>query len=248
MSTNLKKILYTHLKLNFLPILISLVMFLFFFNLCMLFLNHTKFSLLLFIILFFILAYFLFYYTDELKFYSYTQFFLNSQFFIYFVVSEVFFFFGIFWSLFWVMFSYDSVSLSNMHNIYPFGLALFNTFLLLSSSALAVLFHLDYLNYYSDSNLYFCILLGLFFLINQIIEFNVCFFRISDWAFCSIFFFGTGFHGFHVFVGLIFLILILFRKNILYFVNCSLLYWHFVDVIWLFLFTFIYIVIFYLYL
>lgn len=223
-------------------------MFLFFFNLCLLFSNHTKYSVVFFFVLFFILAYFLFYYTEELKFYSFIQFFLNSQFFIYFVVSEVFFFFGIFWSLFWLIFSYDSCFLLNIHNIYPFGLALFNTFLLLSSSTLAILFHLNYLNYYSDLNLVICILFGLFFLINQIIEFNLCFFTISNWAFCSIFFFGTGFHGFHVFVGLIFLILILFRNNIIFFVNCSLLYWHFVDVIWLFLFSFIYIFVFYLFL
>lgn len=223
-------------------------MFLFFFNLCMLFLKHSTYSIIFFLFLFLILCYFLFSYTEELKFYSFIQFFLNSQFFIYFVVSEVFFFFGIFWSLFWLIFSYDSCFLLNIFNIYPFGLALFNTFLLLSSSTLAILFHLNYLNYKSDKNLYFCIILGLFFLLNQVIEFNLCFFTISNWAFCSIFFFGTGFHGFHVFVGLIFLILILFRKSIVFFVNCSLLYWHFVDVIWLFLFSFIYIFVFYLFL
>ena len=214
----------------------------------MLFLNHSVYSLIYFFILFIILCYFLFVYTEELKLYSLIQFFLNSQFFIYFVVSEVFFFFGIFWSLFWLIFSYDSCFLLNIFNIYPFGLALFNTFLLLSSSTLAILFHLNYLNYKSDKNLIFCIFLGLLFLLNQIIEFKICFFTISNWAFCSIFFFGTGFHGFHVFVGLIFLILILFRNNIIFFVNCSLLYWHFVDVIWLFLFSFIYIFVFYLFL
>lgn len=240
--------MYTHLKLNFLPLIISIVLFLFFFNLCMLFQNNSIYSILIFFILFFILCYFLYIYTEELSLYSFIQFFLNSQFFIYFVVSEVFFFFGIFWSLFWLIFSYDSCFLLNIYNIYPFGLALFNTFLLLSSSTLAILFHLNYLSYRLDKNLYFCILLGLFFLLNQIIEFNLCFFTISNWAFCSIFFFGTGFHGFHVFVGLIFLILILFRKSIIFFVNCSLLYWHFVDVIWLFLFSFIYIFVFYLFL
>lgn len=222
-------------------------MFLFFFNLCMLFSNNSIFSITFFFILFFILCYFLFIYIEELKLYSFIQFFLNSQFFIYFVVSEVFFFFGIFWSLFWLIFSYDSCFIINIFNIYPFGLALFNTFLLLSSSTLAILFHLNYLNYKSDKNLIFCIFLGLFFLLNQVIEFKLCFFTISNWAFCSIFFFGTGFHGFHVFVGLIFLTLILFRKNIIFFVNCSLLYWHFVDVIWLFLFSFIYIFVFYLF-
>lgn len=223
-------------------------MFCMFFSLCYFFNYKKNFVFIFFIFLFFTMLFFLNYYSLTLSEYTFIQFFLNSQFFIYFVVSEVFFFFGIFWSLFWIMFSYDSCFLLDMYNIFPFGLALFNTFLLLSSSTFAILYHLNYLNYKLDFNLIICIFLGLFFLINQVIEFNVCFFTISNFSFCSIFFFGTGFHGFHVLVGLIFLILLNFRLNILFFVNCSLLYWHFVDVIWLFLFSFIYIVIFYLYL
>lgn len=198
-----------------------------------------------FIFNFMLFSFFLYWRVKILFFYSI---FLKFSIFYLFRCFWSFFFFGIFWSLFWLIFSYDSCFLLNIFNIYPFGLALFNTFLLLSSSTLAILFHLNYLNYKIDKNLYFCITLGLFFLLNQIIEFNLCFFTISNWAFCSIFFFGTGFHGFHVFVGLIFLILILFRKSIIFFVNCSLLYWHFVDVIWLFLFSFIYIFVFYLFL
>ena len=223
-------------------------MFCMFFSLCYFFNYKKNVVYIFFIFLFFSMLFFLNYYSLSLSEYTFIQFFLNSQFFIYFVVSEVFFFFGIFWSLFWIMFCYDSCFLLYIYNIFPFGLALFNTFLLLSSSTFAILYHLNYLNYKLDFNLIICIFLGLFFLINQIIEFNVCFFTISNFSFCSIFFFGTGFHGFHVLVGLIFLILLNFRLNILFFVNCSLLYWHFVDVIWLFLFSFIYIVIFYLYL
>ena len=192
--------------------------------------------------IFFILLYLYF------KFVYYHSIFPKFSIFYLFRCFRSFFFFGIFWSLFWIMFSYESCFLLNLHNIFPFGLALFNTFLLLSSSTFAILFHVNVLNYISDYNLILCIGLGLFFLLNQIIEFNVCFFTISDFTFCSIFFFATGFHGFHVLVGLIFLILITFRTNIIFFINCSLLYWHFVDVIWLFLFSFVYIVIFYLFL
>jgi cytochrome c oxidase subunit 3 len=231
-----------------LPLLLSFIMFCFFLYLSYMFQYQILFCVVFFFLLFLSMLYFLYYYTFTLNLFTIIQFFLNSQFFIYFVVSEVFFFFGIFWSLFWIMFSYESCFLLNLHNIFPFGLALFNTFLLLSSSTFAILFHVNVLNYISDYNLIICIVLGLFFLLNQIIEFNVCFFTISDFTFCSIFFFGTGFHGFHVLVGLIFLILITFRTNIIFFINCSLLYWHFVDVIWLFLFSFVYIVIFYLFL
>ena len=222
-------------------------MFCFFLWLSFLFLYQSTFSVYLFLILACIMLYFLYYYTFTLNSFSGIQFFLNAQFFIYFVVSEVFFFFGIFWSLFWVIFSYDSCFLLALNVIFPFGLALFNTFLLLLSSTFAVLYHINILNNVLDNNLLFCIFCGLFFIINQYIEFNVCFYTISDFSFCSIFFFGTGFHGFHVFVGLCFLLILNFRKNIIYFVNCSLLYWHFVDVIWLFLFSFIYIVVFYLF-
>ena len=184
--------------------------------------------------------------------YSYLQFFLNSQFFYYFIVSEVFFFGGVFWSLFWIIFSYDSCFFLSLSLISPFGLALFNTFLLLASSSFGCLFHVNYLNNIHDINLIFCILLGLLFLFNQFIEFNFCFYTISDFSFCSIFFFGTGFHGFHVFVGLVFLIFCFYsifyvKYYFIFFINCSLLYWHFVDVIWLFLFNLVYIFIFFLY-
>ena len=222
-------------------------MFCFFLWLGFLFINQSIYSVYFFLILASVMLYFLYYYSFTLNSFSGIQFFLNAQFFIYFVVSEVFFFFGIFWSLFWVIFSYDSCFLLSLNVIFPFGLALFNTFLLLLSSTFAILYHINILNGLLDNNLLWCIFCGLFFLINQYIEFNVCFYTISDFSFCSIFFFGTGFHGFHVFVGLCLLILLNFRKNIVYFVNCSLLYWHFVDVIWLFLFSFIYIVVFYLF-
>ena len=91
--------------------------------------------------------------------------------------------------------------------INPWGLALFNTFLLLLSSTYGVLFHVNFLNGVNDKNLIFCILMGTFFIINQYLEFSVCPYSISDFSYCSIFFLGTGFHGFHVFVGLIMLLL-----------------------------------------
>lgn len=176
---------------------------------------------------------------------------LNFSFILFYL--KFFFFFGVFWSLFWIIFSYESCFLLSLPIIYPFGLALFNTFLLLLSSAYAVVYHLNYLNFIFEYSLYFCIFCGLFFLINQIFEFFCCFFSISDFSFCSIFFFGTGFHGFHVLLGLGFLILchvmrLYLNMNYTFYLNCALLYWHFVDVIWLFLFSFIYIFVYYLFL
>ena len=181
--------LYTHLNLSFLPIFISFLLFCFFFFIVLLFYISSYKALLIFFFIFFFLSFFIyFYFTNELFMYSYLQFFLNSQFFYYFIVSEVFFFGGVFWSLFWIIFSYDSCFFLSLSLISPFGLALFNTFLLLASSSFGCLFHVNYLNNIHDINLIFCILLGLLFLFNQFIEFNFCFYTISDFSFCSIFF------------------------------------------------------------
>nr|AWK60592.1 cytochrome c oxidase subunit III [Beroe forskalii] len=243
----------THLNSSFFPFLISLFFFLFFLYLCLMFKFFFHYHFYFFLIFASFVLYFFFLYSKEINSFSLFQFYFNSQFFIYFVLSEVFFFFGVFWSLFWIIFSYESCFLLSLPIIYPFGLALFNTFLLLLSSAYAVVYHLNYLNYINEYSLYFCIFCGLFFLINQVIEFFCCFFSISDFSFCSIFFFGTGFHGFHVFLGLGFLVLAHIMKlylnlNYPFYINCALLYWHFVDVVWLFLFSFIYIFVYYLFL
>jgi cytochrome c oxidase subunit 3 len=62
------------------------------------------------------------------------------------------------------------------------------------------------------------------------------------------FFMATGFHGFHVIVGTIFLIVCLLRAMAGHFTpeqhfgfEAAAWYWHFVDVVWLFLFTFVYV-------
>ena len=106
------------------------------------------------------------------------------------------------------------------------------------------------------------ICLGLSFMFVQAHEYLFANFGMSDGIYGSLFFLLTGFHGFHVFVGLIFLSIVLIRflskfipapysSNNL--VNSSFImpehqtlfdvsawYWHFVDVIWIFLFIFIY--------
>ena len=64
----------------------------------------------------------------------------------------------------------------------------------------------------------------------------------------SSFFMATGFHGFHVIIGTIFLIVCLFRADAAQFTpeqhfgfEAAAWYWHFVDVVWLFLFALIYV-------
>jgi heme/copper-type cytochrome/quinol oxidase subunit 3 len=89
--------------------------------------------------------------------------------------------------------------------------------------------------------------LGLVFLIVQLSEYRISGFSIRDSVYGSIFFMITGFHGAHVFLGLLFLNLNYLRLKKGYFrVNhhlsfeFSIIYWHFVDVIWLFLYVFLY--------
>ena len=72
-------------------------------------------------------------------------------------------------------------------------------------------------------------------------------FDISDGIYGSVFFMSTGFHGFHVIIGTIFIIVCFFRHIYYHFTKnhhlgfeCAAWYWHFVDVVWLFLFITIY--------
>ena len=95
------------------------------------------------------------------------------------------------------------------------------------------------------------ILLGLGFEFGQLYEFLSAFSRgmtLSYNSFSSAFFLMTGFHGAHVLGGLLLLSLILYRASRGQFspehhvgVSAVTLYWHFVDVVWFFLFLILYI-------
>ncbi|MBV8586375.1 MAG: heme-copper oxidase subunit III [Verrucomicrobia bacterium] len=97
------------------------------------------------------------------------------------------------------------------------------------------------------------IILGSLFLANQANEWNHLFHE-GFWfntagIMGSSFFVLTGFHGMHVFIGVLLLITCLVRSLLGKvtpekhgFVECTGLYWHFVDIVWVFLFTILYIV------
>jgi len=81
----------------------------------------------------------------------------------------------------------------------------------------------------------------------QIIEYQTAPFSISDGIYGSVFYIATGFHGFHVFIGTVFLSVCAFRWLANHFsrqhhfgFEAAAWYWHFVDVVWLFLFISIY--------
>lgn len=95
--------------------------------------------------------------------------------------------------------------------------------------------------------LYFTVLLGIYFTILQAGEYLECSFSLSDRVYGTTFFVATGFHGLHVIIGTTFLGVCFFRHFNFQFSNFHHLgfeaaawYWHFVDVVWLFLFVSIY--------
>ena len=92
------------------------------------------------------------------------------------------------------------------------------------------------------------VILGLAFTALQAYEYSHAAFGLSDTAYGGVFFMATGFHGFHVIIGTIFLFVCLVRfmrgqmsptQHVGF--EAAAWYWHFVDVVWLFLFASIYI-------
>lgn len=172
-----------------------------------------------------------------------------------FIVSEALFFFAIFWTYFhtslspiievgahWPPFGIDSIN--------PFELPLLNTIILLASGVAVTYGHHSLIEGNRDGSLIgsiITVILAVLFTILQGIEYAVSSFTISDGTYGSIFFFGTGFHGFHVMIGTAFITAGLWRiyayhvtDNHHLGVESSILYWHFVDIIWLILFVCIY--------
>ncbi len=91
------------------------------------------------------------------------------------------------------------------------------------------------------------ILLGFSFTGLQAYEYIHAKFNFVDGIYASTFFMATGFHGAHVIIGSIFLTVCLIRAIKGHFTpthhfgfEAAAWYWHFVDVVWLFLFTFVY--------
>lgn len=97
-----------------------------------------------------------------------------------------------------------------------------------------------------QSRLIQTILLGVFFTFYQYKEYGHAAFTMSDSVYGSNFFLTTGFHGFHVFVGVVFLIVALLQLNTStpdrsQALTLSIWYWHFVDVVWIALMLIVYI-------
>nr|YP_010429319.1 cytochrome c oxidase subunit III [Glossodoris acosti]USQ67498.1 cytochrome c oxidase subunit 3 [Glossodoris acosti] len=175
--------------------------------------------------------------------------------FILFIVSEVCFFFSFFWAYFHSSLAptpelgsvWPPVGITTLS---PFQVPLLNTSVLLLSGVSVTWTHhsLEAGNKNSAlQGLFLTLSLGFYFLWLQYGEYNETAFSMADSVYGSTFFIATGFHGLHVMVGASFLTVCFLRMLAFHFDNnhhlgfiAAAWYWHFVDVVWLFLYVSIY--------
>jgi heme/copper-type cytochrome/quinol oxidase subunit 3 len=170
-----------------------------------------------------------------------------------FISSEVMFFVAFFWAFFdRALFPAGGIwPPEGVITFDPFDLPLINTLVLLLSGCTVTWAH----HALTEDNrgdfmlgLGLTICLGALFTVLQAFEYSHAPFGFSDGIYPSVFFMATGFHGFHVIVGTLFLTVCLYRgwrgqfKPEQHFgFEAAAWYWHFVDVVWLFLFVAVYI-------
>ena len=175
--------------------------------------------------------------------------------FILFVISEIFAFLSVFWAFFHSSLS-PAIELGGywppqgINALNAFAIPLLNTVLLLSSGAFVTFGHHSLVTGLRKATLIGIIgtiVLALLFTAIQGYEYHEASFSFSDSVFGSAFFASTGLHGLHVIIGTLFITVALFRM-IQYQLTrthhqgfeSSIVYWHFVDVVWLFLFIVVY--------
>nr|YP_010555040.1 cytochrome c oxidase subunit III [Schizodactylus jimo]UYR20462.1 cytochrome c oxidase subunit III [Schizodactylus jimo] len=174
---------------------------------------------------------------------------------ILFIISEVFFFLSFFWAFFHSSLS-PTIELgatwppTGIQPFNPFQVPLLNTAILLASGVTVTWAHHSLM----ESNftqalqgLLITVLLGIYFTALQAYEYLEAPFTIADAVYGSTFFVATGFHGLHVIIGTTFLFVCLMRHALWHFskthhfgFEAAAWYWHFVDVVWLFLYISIY--------
>ena len=183
---------------------------------------------------------------------------------ILFIASEIMFFVAWFWAYFdAALFSGEHIQAARVaftggiwppkgtEVLNPLNLPLLNTLILLTSGTTVTWAHHALLNNDRQglkNGLWCTIVLGLIFSCVQAWEYAHAPFSFSHSIYGATFFMATGFHGFHVIVGTIFLGVCLLRAYQGQFTpqqhtgfEFAAWYWHFVDVVWLFLFSCIYV-------
>ena len=172
-----------------------------------------------------------------------------------FIASEVMFFVAWFWAYFSAAL-FPSAAIgghwppTGVTTFNPWGLPFLNTVILLTSGATVTWAH----HALKEGNrrhvilgLILTIALGATFTAVQAYEYSQAPFGFREGIYGSTFFMATGFHGAHVIIGTIFLTVCLIRAMKGHFkpdhhfgFEAAAWYWHFVDVVWLFLFCGIY--------
>lgn len=174
---------------------------------------------------------------------------------ILFILSEVLFFFAFFWAYFHRSLA-PRLELgscwppSGITPLNPFEVPLLNTGVLLASGVTVTWAHhglIEGNRREAIQGLFATIALGVYFTFLQAGEYHEASFTIADGAYGSSFFVATGFHGLHVLIGTSFLRVCLGRLVLQHFstghhfgFEAAAWYWHFVDVVWLFLYLSIY--------
>ena len=179
---------------------------------------------------------------------------------ILFIASEVMFFVGWFWA--WFDFSLFPSTLTDVVGgvwppkaieevLDPFSLPLLNTLILLCSGTTVTWAHHSLIHgdrHGLKQGLWATIALGVLFSFIQAYEYSVAPFAFGGNTYSSAFYMATGFHGFHVIIGTLFLGVCLYRAYLGHFTprqhfgfEAAAWYWHFVDVVWLFLFIAVYV-------
>ena len=183
---------------------------------------------------------------------------------IMFIASEVMFFVAWFWAFFDAsLFPNETQQFAreaytggvwppaSIEVLDPFHLPLYNTIILLLSGTTVTWAHHALLH--DDRKgliwgLTLTVALGILFSAVQVYEYMHAPFAFKDSIYGATFYMATGFHGFHVFIGTVFLLVCLFRAMAGHFTakqhfgfEAAAWYWHFVDVVWLFLFAAVYV-------
>nr|QZI86066.1 cytochrome c oxidase subunit III [Ischnobaenella hainana] len=174
---------------------------------------------------------------------------------ILFITSEVLFFVSFFWG-----YLHSSLSPTmevgvvwppkGIKTFDPMNIPLLNTMVLLCSGITVTWTHhsiLEKNRNQSLQSLTLTVMLGMYFTLLQGFEYYESSFTISDSIYGSCFFMMTGFHGIHVIIGTMFLLVCLIRLFLNHFnskhhfgFEAAAWYWHFVDVVWLFLYMLVY--------
>ena len=173
-----------------------------------------------------------------------------------FIASELMFFVAFFWAFFGAaLFPTEAIGYvwppADIEVVPPFELPFLMTMILLLSGCTVTWAHHAILHGGQNDEtilaLLLTVVLGVVFLGFQVYEYTHVKFGFTDTIYASAFFMATGFHGFHVLVGTIFLFVCWRRAKLGHFTpekhfgfEAAAWYWHFVDVVWLFLFIAIY--------